>query len=85
MREFALPGELEQVVPAIALYLISSAIRGWVFTASVASRPLPYVITRLDFTPPTNDETGKIFVELKANAKGSITTAGFCEVAALSR
>jgi hypothetical protein len=70
-------GELEQVVPAIALYLISSAIRGWVFTASVASRPLPYVMTRLDFTPPTNDETGKIFVELKANAKGSITTAGF--------
>jgi hypothetical protein len=70
-------GELEQVVPAIANYLISSAIRGWVFTASVASRPLPYVVTRLDFTPPTNDETGKIFIELKANAKGSVTTAGF--------
>jgi hypothetical protein len=70
-------GELEQVVPAVANYLIGGAIRGWVFTASVASRPLPYVVTRLDFTPPTNDETGKIFIELKANAKGSITTAGF--------
>jgi hypothetical protein len=69
-------GELEQVVPAIANYLIGNAIRGWMFTASVASRPLPYVVTRLDFTPPTNDETGKIFIELKANAKGSITTAG---------
>jgi hypothetical protein len=69
-------GELEQVVPAIANYLIGNCVRGWMFTASVASRPLPYVVTRLDFTPPTNDETGKIFLELKANAKGSITTTG---------
>jgi hypothetical protein len=74
-RRFA-AGELEQVVTAIANYLIANAVRGWMFTASVASRPLPYVVTRLDFTPPTNDETGKIFIELKANAKGSVTTAG---------
>ncbi len=44
------------------------------FTASVASRPLPYVVTRLDYTPPSNDETGRLFVELKANAKGAITS-----------
>src|SRR6266700_2498469 len=65
--------DLESVLPAIARYLVSDAIRGWMFTASVASRPSPYVVTRLDYTPPSNDETGRVFIELKANAKGSIT------------
>jgi hypothetical protein len=55
-------------------YLVADAIRGWMFTASVASRPLPYVVTRLDYTPPSNDETGRVFIELKANAKGAITS-----------
>jgi hypothetical protein len=36
---------------------------------------LPYVVTRLDYTPPANDETGRIFIELKANAKGTIQTS----------
>src|SRR5512145_1260847 len=66
--------DLESLLPAIARYLVADAIRGWMFTASVASRPLPYVITRLDYTPPSNDETGRVFVELKANAKGVITS-----------
>ena len=64
--------DLESVLPAIARYLVSDAIRGWMFTASVASRPLPYAVTRLDYTPPSNDETGRVFIELKANAKGAI-------------
>ncbi len=32
-------------------------------------------MTRLDFTPPSEEETGKIFVELKANAKARMATA----------
>jgi hypothetical protein len=67
--------ELESVLPAIARYLIADSIRGWMFTAAVASRPLPYVVTRLDYTAPSNDEAGRIFIELKANAKGAITTS----------
>jgi ATPase family associated with various cellular activities (AAA) len=67
-------GDLEQVLPAIARFLITDTERGWMFTASVAGRPLPYVVTRLDYTPPANDETGRVYIELKANAKGSITT-----------
>ena len=35
------------------------------------SRP-GYAVTRLDYTPPSNDETGRVFIELKANAKGAI-------------
>jgi len=66
--------DLEAVVPAIIRYIVADAIRGWVFTANAASRPLPYVITRIDFNPASNDETAKIFLEMKANAKGSITT-----------
>ena len=33
---------------------------------------MPYAVTRLDYTPPSNDETGRVFIELKANAKGAI-------------
>ena len=69
--------ELEEVVPAIARYLMSDALRGWLFTANAASKPLPYVVTRLDYTPALNDETGKVMVELKANAKGTVTLATF--------
>lgn len=68
---------LEMIVPAIARYLMTNAIRGWLFTANVSGKPLPYVVTRLDYTPSSNDETGKVFVELKANAKGTITMATF--------
>ena len=67
--------DLEALLPAIARYLIANSIRGWMFTTSAASRPLPYVVTRLDYTPPSNDEAGRVFIELKANAKGSLTTA----------
>ncbi|MBB4370399.1 hypothetical protein GGD63_003194 [Bradyrhizobium sp. cir1] len=67
--------DLEALLPATARYLIANSIRGWMFTTSAASRPLPYVVTRLDYTPPSNDEAGRVFIELKANAKGSLTTA----------
>lgn len=66
--------ELEKVVPAIARYLAVGGIRGWLFTANITNRPLPYVVTRLDYTPPAEDAAGKIFLELKANVKGSVTT-----------
>ncbi|MHB0990813.1 MAG: AAA family ATPase [Burkholderiales bacterium] len=69
--------DLEMTVPAIVDYLMANAIRGWLFTANVASKPLPYVLTRLDYTPASNDETGKVMVELKANARGTVTTATF--------
>lgn len=66
--------DLEQAVPAIARWLATGAIRGWLFTANVSTRPLAYVIARIDFTPPSNDESGKVFIELKANAKGALAT-----------
>jgi hypothetical protein len=66
--------ELEELVPAIARWLAADGIRGWLFTTAVTNRPLPYVLTRLDYTPPAEDAAGKIFLELKANVKGSVTT-----------
>jgi len=67
--------DLEALLPAIARYLVADAIRGWLFTTNAASRPLPYVVTRLDYTPASNDEAGRVFIELKANARGALTTA----------
>jgi hypothetical protein len=65
--------DLETVLPAIVAYLLEDAQRGWLFSMNIGGRPLPYVVGRLDYTPPSNDETGKIFVELKANSKGELT------------
>src|SRR5487761_2300319 len=67
--------DLEMVLPAIVRYLTRDAVRGWLFTANVTVKSLPYLITRLDYVPDSNDETGKIFIELKANAKGAVTNA----------
>jgi hypothetical protein len=67
--------DLELLVPAIARYLAQDAIRGWLFSANVAGKPMAYVVTRLDYTPPGNEETGKVLIELKANAKGKLATA----------
>jgi hypothetical protein len=66
--------DLEGLLPALARYLISGAIHGWLFAISVANLPLPYLVTRIDYTPPSNDETGRVFIELKANAKAAIAS-----------
>jgi hypothetical protein len=65
-------GELEQLVPAIAQFLISDAIRGWLFRINAVGRPLAYLVARLDFTPPGEEEAGRILLELKANSMGKI-------------
>ncbi len=67
--------DLEAVVPALARFLIDEAQRGWLFTLTTRGRPLPYVVSRIDYTPANNDETGRIFIELKANSKGELATA----------
>jgi len=65
------PQDLENVVPALAQYLLQDAVRGWLFSAHVGTRPLPYVVARVDYAPTTSDEAGKVLIELKANAKGA--------------
>ena len=67
------PEDLERLLPALIRYLMKDAVRGWLFAMAVTDKPLPFVVTRLDFTPHSNDETAKIFMELKANARGQIS------------
>ena len=67
--------ELEMAVPAIARYLAEDAERGWVFSAAITGKPLAWVVSRLDYTPPSEEESGKIFLELKANSRAKMATA----------
>ncbi|MCH2221627.1 MAG: ATP-binding protein, partial [Dechloromonas sp.] len=67
--------ELEMAVPAIARYLAEDAERGWVFSAAITGKPLAWVVSRLDYTPPSEEESGKIFLELKANSRARMATA----------
>lgn len=64
--------DLESLVSSIAQYLITNAKRGWIFRANVEGKPLAYLITRLDFTPPGEEEAGRILIEVKVNTKGKI-------------
>lgn len=66
--------DLEHVLPAFVRYIAAHARRGWLFTAATDSRPLAWCPTRIDYTPASNDETGKVFVEMKANAKAGVVT-----------
>jgi hypothetical protein len=66
--------DLEAILPHIASYLIDSAIRGWLFRSHVSGKPIAYVITRLDYTPPGEEESGRILLELKANSMGKLVT-----------
>ena len=68
-------GDLEEILPAIVRHLLAHGTRGWLFTLQHTSRPLPYVITRLDYTSATNDEAGRVFIEMKANAKAAVLTS----------
>jgi hypothetical protein len=69
--------DLEMLMPAIASYLATDALRGWLFRVDVTDKPLAYVVTRLDYIASSNDETGKVVVELRANAKGTLATLAF--------
>ncbi len=64
--------DLERLLPMLAEYLVHGGIRGWLFRATRTAKPIAYVITRLDYTPPGEEEAGRILVELKANARGKI-------------
>jgi hypothetical protein len=64
--------DLEMLLPAIARYLINNSLRGWLFQANVAGKPMAYVVTRLDYTPSGEEETGRVTLELEANAKGKV-------------
>lgn len=66
--------ELEMAVPAIARYLAEDAERGWLFSAAITGKPLAWVVGRLDYTPPSEEESGKIFLELKANSRARMAT-----------
>lgn len=74
---FSADDDLEMLMPAIAGYLATDALRGWLFRVNMSDKPLAYVVTRLDYIASSNDETGKVVLELRANAKGTLATAAF--------
>lgn len=66
------PDDLEKMVAAIARFLIDNVRRGWLFRVSPRGECSAYLITRLDFTPPSEEEAGRILLEVKANSRGKI-------------
>lgn len=67
-------GDLERLVPAVAEFLVRGAIRGWLFRLNAAGKPIAYLVLRIDFTPPGEEETGRILIELKANSMARIVS-----------
>jgi hypothetical protein len=64
--------DLERVLPDLMAFLLENAIRGWLFRANAAGKPTAYLVARLDFTPPGEEESGRLLIELKANAMGKV-------------
>ena len=64
--------DLELLVPAVARWLVTDAGRGWLFSARLTGKPLAWLVTRLDYLPASDDESGKVILEIKANAKAKL-------------
>ncbi|WP_018277229.1 AAA family ATPase [Teredinibacter turnerae] len=67
-------GDLEKLVPAVSAFLTENAQRGWMFKINTAGKALAYLVTRIDFTPPGEEESGRLLIELKTNSLGKIQT-----------
>ncbi|RLT93275.1 AAA family ATPase [Ketobacter sp.] len=65
-------GQLESLLPALVDYLLMDGVRGWLFKANGEGKPIPYLVARIDFTPPGEEEAGRILLELKANAMAKL-------------
>lgn len=66
--------ELEDLLQGITEYLLRDAIYGWLFQAHQSNKPIAYLVTRIDYTPAGEEETGRILIELKANAMAMIVS-----------
>lgn len=73
--------DLEALVPTMARYLARDALRGWLFGAPLSGKPQAWVVTRLDYTPASSEETGRVLVELKANSRGKLASVTLLFVA----
>jgi len=67
-------GQLEKLLPALTDYLIDNAIRGWLFKANTSGKATAFLIGRIDFTPPGEEEAGRILLDLKANSMAKIAS-----------
>jgi len=67
-------GELERLVTDVTEYLLEGAIRGWLFKADAGGKPVAYLVVRIDFTPPGEEEAGRILIDLKANSMAKVAT-----------
>ncbi|WP_265659987.1 hypothetical protein [Stutzerimonas stutzeri] len=64
--------DLQRLLPALAEFLVRDASKGWLFRMNADGKPLAYLVTRLDYSPPGEEESGRILIELKANAMARI-------------
>lgn len=67
--------DLERLVPAIAQFLIGDAIHGWLFKINAEGKPIAYLVSRIDYNPPGEEEAGRIVIDLKANAMAKLVTS----------
>ena len=67
-------GSIEQLVPELAAFLIEDGIKGWLYQFNAAGKPLAWLVSRIDFAPAGENETGRVLVELKANSMARIVS-----------
>ncbi|GAB2196066.1 AAA family ATPase [Sessilibacter sp. MAH4] len=64
--------DLEEFLAKLIQYLCDDAIRGWLFLLDGGGSLLPYVISRIDYTPGGQDDQPRILIEIKANTRGKL-------------
>jgi len=64
--------DLEQLLPELIQYLSQNAERGWLFRLEGSGTLLPWVVSRIDYTPAGSEEQARIVIDLKANSRGKL-------------
>ncbi|OSM08457.1 putative ATPase [Magnetofaba australis IT-1] len=65
-------GQFEQLIPDLIDYVSNGVARGWLFKLDASSTLRPYVVGRIDFTPPGGDDSARLVMEVRANSCGQL-------------
>ncbi|THF58662.1 AAA family ATPase [Pseudothauera rhizosphaerae] len=63
--------DMERMIPALVAWLARGE-RGWLFRVDEGGTLKPYVVSRIDYTPPASEERARMVLDLKANSCGKV-------------
>ena len=65
-------GQFESFLTDLIDYVSQGMARGWLFRLDASGVLKPFVVSRIDFTPSSGEDSARLIMELKANSCGKL-------------